>query len=120
MADLHHECGIAAVYYLPNRGRSDLVPKEGPTQTSRLISRLLLDIQNRGQLAAGMTTFSDQRNQIIDTHMSPSAFKKTMLYAPSSRRARFDNTCSRSGSPTVLISWQNRCIRISVSVSRAR
>ena len=68
MADLHHECGIAAVYYLPNRGRSDLVPKEGPTQTSRLISRLLLDIQNRGQLAAGMTTFSNDRNQLIDTH----------------------------------------------------
>lgn len=68
MADLHHECGIAAVYHLPNRGRSDLVPKEGPAQTSRLITRLLLDIQNRGQLAAGMTTFSNDRNQIIDTH----------------------------------------------------
>ena len=68
MAELHHECGIAAVYHLPNRGRSNLVPKEGIEQTSRLIPRLLLDIQNRGQLAAGMTSFSSDRNQLIDTH----------------------------------------------------
>ncbi len=68
MADLHHECGIAAVYHVPDRGRSGLVPKEGAAQTSRLIPRLLLDIQNRGQLAAGITTFSADRNQLIDTH----------------------------------------------------
>jgi amidophosphoribosyltransferase len=68
MSELFHECGIAAVYHLPNRGRSDLTPKEGAEQTSRLIPRLLLDIQNRGQLAAGMTSFSHDRNQLIDTH----------------------------------------------------
>ncbi len=68
MSELHHECGVAAVYHLPNRGRCDLTPKEGAEQTSRLIPRLLLDIQNRGQLAAGMTSFSRDRNQLIDTH----------------------------------------------------
>ncbi|WP_231756641.1 amidophosphoribosyltransferase [Lignipirellula cremea] len=30
--------------------------------------RMLLDIQNRGQLAAGMTTYDPRRNQLIDTH----------------------------------------------------
>ena len=30
--------------------------------------RMLLDIQNRGQLAAGMTTFNPSRPQLIDTH----------------------------------------------------
>jgi amidophosphoribosyltransferase len=30
--------------------------------------RMLLDIQNRGQLAAGLTTFHPQRNQLIDTY----------------------------------------------------
>ena len=30
--------------------------------------RMLLDIQNRGQLAAGMTTYNPHRNQLIDTH----------------------------------------------------
>ncbi len=30
--------------------------------------RMLLDIQNRGQLSAGITTFNPNRNQLIDTH----------------------------------------------------
>ena len=29
---------------------------------------MLLDIQNRGQLAAGITTYNPARNQLIDTH----------------------------------------------------
>ena len=35
---------------------------------ARLIPRMLLDIQNRGQLAAGMTSFDPRRNQLIDTY----------------------------------------------------
>ena len=68
MAELHHECGIAAVYHLPNRGLNPIVSGTEQNEASRLIPRLLLDIQNRGQLAAGMTTFSPARNQLIDTH----------------------------------------------------
>ena len=37
-------------------------------EVSRLMPRMLLDIQNRGQLAAGMTTFNPDRAQLIDTH----------------------------------------------------
>ncbi len=68
MADLFHECGVAAVYHLPTREPSVLAPKQGPNAVSRLIPRILLDIQNRGQLAAGMTSFNPERAQIIDTH----------------------------------------------------
>ncbi|MFO1019492.1 MAG: amidophosphoribosyltransferase [Planctomycetales bacterium] len=68
MAELHHECGIAAIYHLPNRGESPLAPAQGGQEVSRLIPRLLLEIQNRGQLAAGMTTYHPDRNQLIDTH----------------------------------------------------
>lgn len=68
MAELHHECGVAAVYHLPNAGVSPLVPCSDPECTSQLMVQLLLDIQNRGQLAAGMTTYNPQRNQLIDTH----------------------------------------------------
>lgn len=68
MAELHHECGIVAIYHLPNRGVSPLLPVANPDQTSRMIPRMLLDVQNRGQLAAGMTTFNPERNQLIDTH----------------------------------------------------
>lgn len=67
MAELFHECGIAAVYHLTDRDVSPLAPKEGPRQVSRLMPRLLLDVQNRGQLAAGMTTYNARRSQLIDT-----------------------------------------------------
>ena len=68
MAELHHECGIVAVYHLRDRGTSPLLPIPDPEQASRLIPRMLLDVQNRGQLAAGITTFNLNRNQIIDTY----------------------------------------------------
>ncbi|MBX3442778.1 MAG: amidophosphoribosyltransferase [Planctomyces sp.] len=67
MADLFHECGVAAIYHLPG-DESSLAPLQGRNAVSRLIPRLLLDIQNRGQLAAGMSSYSPDRNQLVDTH----------------------------------------------------
>jgi amidophosphoribosyltransferase len=68
MSELHHECGIAAVYHLPGREASPMCPAQGPEEVSRLIPRMLLDIQNRGQLSAGMTSFSPRRQQLISTY----------------------------------------------------
>ena len=67
MSELHHECGIAAVYHLPGPD-SPLLPRGDLSTAAHLIPRLLLDIQNRGQLAAGMTAFDAGRKQLIDTH----------------------------------------------------
>ena len=67
MAELHHECGIAAVYHLPG-DVSPLCPDGGPEQASRLIPRMLLDIQNRGQLAAGMSTYHPQHDLLLETY----------------------------------------------------
>ena len=68
MSILHDECGVAALYHLPGRGVSPIWPEQGPEEISRLMPRMLLDIQNRGQLAAGITTYNPQRNQLIDTY----------------------------------------------------
>lgn len=76
MSDLFHECGIAAVYHLGHSATGDspagkiskLIPVQGPDNASRLMPRMLLDLQNRGQLAAGMTSFRANRNQLIDTY----------------------------------------------------
>lgn len=68
MSDIKHECGIAAVYHLPGGEVSPLCPEQGPQEVSRLLPRMLLDIQNRGQLAAGITTYCRERKQLIDTH----------------------------------------------------
>ncbi len=68
MADLFHECGIAAVYHLPDRPTSRLAVRGRADQTARLMPRLLLEIQNRGQLAAGMTAFDPDRSELLHTH----------------------------------------------------
>ena len=68
MEELNHECGVAAVYHLKSSVVSPLVPGGQVNRTSRLIPGMLLDMQNRGQLAAGFTTYSPNRAQLIDTH----------------------------------------------------
>jgi amidophosphoribosyltransferase len=68
MGELHHECGIAAIYHLPSSTCSRLAPPGGPGQVSRLMPRMLLDLQNRGQLAAGFTTFNPHRQRLLDTY----------------------------------------------------
>ncbi|OUT59385.1 MAG: amidophosphoribosyltransferase [Rhodopirellula sp. TMED11] len=67
MSELHHECGVAAIYHLSGRGRSPMCTEEGPRQISRLLPRMLLDIQNRGQLAAGMTSYDPDDPQLLRT-----------------------------------------------------
>lgn len=91
MDELQHECGVAAVYHLetgivspliPSRDKKTLniadksvPPLEEPeafdqaiTRTSRMIPGMLLDMQNRGQLAAGFTTYKPGRLQLMKTH----------------------------------------------------
>ncbi len=68
MDELHHECGVAALYYLPGRGERSAVWSGDADQISRLMPRMLLDLQNRGQLAAGMATYNPERDQLIDTY----------------------------------------------------
>jgi amidophosphoribosyltransferase len=66
MSEIHHECGVAAIYHLPGE-ESPLCPG-GPENASRLLPRMLQDIQNRGQLAAGMSSFHPGRDLLISTH----------------------------------------------------
>lgn len=70
MSELFHECGIAAIYQLPNRPVSPLVPDNDPNLTSSLIRRMLLDMQNRGQLSAGISRYHDspENGQLLDTY----------------------------------------------------
>ncbi|MDZ4852912.1 MAG: amidophosphoribosyltransferase [Pirellulaceae bacterium] len=67
MSELHHECGVAAIYYMAKGGISPIFPENERNEISRLLPRMLQDIQNRGQLAAGMTTFNPDRSLLLDT-----------------------------------------------------
>src|SRR5581483_4423530 len=68
MDELRHECGIAAIYHLESPTPSRLAPSSGPEHVSRLMPRMLLDLQNRGQLAAGFTSFNPRRDKLLDTY----------------------------------------------------
>jgi len=70
MSQLNEECGIAAVYFLPCQSGeevSSICPPGDRERVARLLPRMLQDIQNRGQLAAGLTTYHPGRDQLIDT-----------------------------------------------------
>src|SRR6185437_11831585 len=69
MGELNHECGVAAVYHAAGRGVSSLAPTPGEINSvARLVPRMLLDMQNRGQLAAGMSSYHPGRRALLRTH----------------------------------------------------
>ena len=68
MDDLQHECGVAALYHLPGSKVSGLVPDGDPRNVTRLMPRMLIDLQNRGQLAAGFTSYDPERPKILETY----------------------------------------------------
>ena len=59
--EVRDECGVAAVY-LPKKSK-----KHPPAEAAFYLYKMLLQMQNRGQLSVGITTFNDQRQQLIDT-----------------------------------------------------
>ncbi len=94
MGQLHEECGVVAVYHFSNRQPSECCPPGGPDQATRLIPRMLLDVQNRGQLSAGMSTYCRQRDQLLDTHknlgMVSEVFRMSHEAKYESLMARYD------------------------------
>ena len=63
---VHDECGIAAVYRLDESQDSSEEVYEG--SVTRLVPDMLIDLQNRGQLAAGLTRYDEDAAQLIDTY----------------------------------------------------
>lgn len=62
------ECGVVAIYQLgalPGGAESRL--RDGQPVT-RLLPQMLLDVQNRGQLSAGVTVFSLHQRRLLSTH----------------------------------------------------
>jgi amidophosphoribosyltransferase len=92
MAELQHSCGIAAVYHLAGPEISRLAPTDGAGEVSRLMPRMLLDIQNRGQLAAGLSTFRAGRRQILDTYRELGTVIEAFRM---SHRAKFESIMKR-------------------------
>lgn len=57
--DIVHECGVMALYALKGAAEQDVTPR---------IPRMLLDLQTRGQLAAGFSCYQPSRAELLSTH----------------------------------------------------
>lgn len=99
MAELYHECGIAAVYHLGGQGWSRLTPHDAtgepaPDLTALYIPRLLLEIQNRGQLAAGMTRYRPGDARLLDTHKNVGTVTEVFQLNHESGRKLLQERCA--------------------------
>lgn len=67
---VHDECGIAAVYRLDHAPRGYTTDRsfDDDGNIVRLLPDMLIDLQNRGQLAAGVTRYNESEPEIIDTY----------------------------------------------------
>lgn len=61
-------CGVVAIYDLRGDREGCRGCSQGVTAASRLIPQMLLDVQNRGQLAAGISTYAPDRAQLLVTY----------------------------------------------------
>ena len=68
--DIHHECGVAAMYWLDESPVRPGLASESvhDGDVAPLMPAMLLDLQNRGQLAAGFSSYSPDRAQLLDTY----------------------------------------------------
>jgi amidophosphoribosyltransferase len=100
MGEIHHECGVAAVYHAAGRPVSALAPIPGEINSiARLIPRMLLDMQNRGQLAAGMTAYRADRQALLETHKELGTVAEAFRL---NHRAKFESIMVRHDGPAAI------------------
>ncbi len=101
MSELYHECGVAAIYHLPNQTPSELCPGGDPNQASTLVPRMLLDMQNRGQLSAGMSRFhaTPRNGQLIDTYRELGSVQEVFRLSHTGKAA---NLMKKYGGPAAI------------------
>ncbi len=97
--DLHHECGLAALYWLDKAaapgGSASASVRKGDVVP--LMPGMLLDVQNRGQLAAGISTYNDHRPQLLDTYKAVGTVNEAFhMSTPGQFRAILDEYAGRA------------------------
>ena len=107
MSELNEECGIAAIYYLGGAAGNTICPAEGPSEITRLLPRMLLDIQNRGQLAAGVTTYNPQRDHLLDTYKELGTVAEVFRLA---HRGKVESLMSRLAGPAGALVQPVHCL----------
>jgi amidophosphoribosyltransferase len=66
---------------------------------ARLVPRMLLDMQNRGQLAAGMTSFNAKRSSLLKTHKELGTVAEAFRL---NHKAKFESTMRGLDGPAAI------------------
>ena len=101
MSELNHECGVAAIYHLPCKKPSSICPNNNPLHTARLIPRMLLDMQNRGQLSAGISRYhpNPRNSQLVDTYRELGSVQEVFRM---SHRGKAENLLKKYSGPAAI------------------
>ena len=99
MSELFHECGLAAVYHLPDQGTSRLIAGHGSSSASRMIPGMLVDMQNRGQLAAGMSAYNGDRDKLLVKWKDVGSVSEVFRL---NHRGKFENIMRRHAGPAAI------------------
>ena len=101
MSELHHECGVAAIYHLPGEPVSPICPNGNPYSAARLIPRMLLDMQNRGQLSAGISRYHPEPGncQLLDTYRDLGSVNEVFRM---SHRGKAENLLKKYSGPAAI------------------
>lgn len=83
-----HECGVAALYALKN-GRPDLACDIAP-----LLPRMLLDMQMRGELSAGMSVYNPYRRRLLEIHRDLGTVNMAFRLGSSAKAKSIFNRCA--------------------------
>ncbi len=97
--DLRHECGLAALYWLDKAaapgGPASRAVRKGDVVP--LMPGMLLDVQNRGQLAAGISSYNARRPQMLDTYKAVGTVNEAFhMSTPGRFRAILDEYAGRA------------------------
>ena len=97
--ELHHECGIAALYWLgKSNGKSCPASKACSNgNVTAMMPSMLLDLQNRGQLAAGLSSYNPSRSQLLDTYKDTGVVTEVFRMShPAKHQAILDTYAGRA------------------------
>ncbi|MFW5860030.1 MAG: amidophosphoribosyltransferase [Planctomycetota bacterium] len=95
---VYEECGIAAAADLgvdPDTGEAC----SEPADVAALIPRMLMDIQNRGQLAAGFTVYNGDQRLLLKTHKQIGSVRD--VFALGDKQAHLGLMRNRTGSMAI-------------------
>lgn len=79
---LKHECSISALYSLPSK---QYTLNDNIFNVVELMPQMLLEQQNRGQLAAGITSYSPERVQLLKTYKDIGTVQEVFQMSNSSK-----------------------------------